>query len=110
MQDTPLRGDVIPYIPPVNNPPQGPGGPGPGPQGHPGTMGSMNHPGGPGGPGPPPNMEWRPVFLCGDKAFIIDGPMARPAPPELLRRELAKTPLGKDLLYYLNVKLKFVFT
>merc|ERR550532_538874 len=42
-------------------------------------------------------MEWRPVFLCGDKAFIIDGPMARPAPPELLRRELAKTPLGGEV-------------
>jgi len=98
MQDTPLRGEVIPYIPPVNNPPSGPGGP----QGHPGTMGSMNHPGGgPVGPGPPPNVEWRPVFLCGDKAFIIDkgpmGPLARPAPPELLRRELAKTPLGGEV-------------
>ena len=37
---------------------------------------------------------WRPVFLCGDKAYIIDGTVARPAPPELLRRELSKTPLG----------------
>jgi len=98
MQDTPLRGDVLPYIPPVKKPPPGPGG-GPAPPGHPGPMGqSMNQPGGTGGPGPPPpNMDWRPVFLCGDKAFIIDGPMARPAPPELLRRELAKTPLGGEV-------------
>ena len=68
MQDAPIRGEVIPYIPPLNAPP----------------------------PGPPPMMDnaWRPVFLCGDKAFIIDGQFARPAPPELLRRELAKTPLG----------------
>ncbi len=38
--------------------------------------------------------SWRPVFLCGDKAYIIEGTVARPAPPELLRRELSKTPLG----------------
>jgi hypothetical protein len=55
MQESPLRGEVIPYVPPLNNPP------------------------------PQANMDWRPVFLCGDKAFIIDGPFARPAPPELLR-------------------------
>lgn len=69
MQEAPLRGEVIPYVPPLNN--------------------------------PRPQMQmqdnWRPVFLCGDKAFIIDGQIARPAPPELLRRELAKTPLGGDV-------------
>lgn len=69
MQEAPLRGEVVPYIPPVNN--QRP---------------------------PPANQDqWRPVFLCGDKAYIIEGQMARPAPPELLRRELAKTPLGGDV-------------
>ena len=68
MQESPLRGEVIPYVPPVNNPP-------------PPMMNRMDD-------------SWRPVFLCGDKAFIIDGQFARPAPPELLRRELAKTPLG----------------
>ena len=72
MQDTPLRGEVMPYVPPVNNPQP------------------RNMP-------PPPQENWRPVFLCGDKAFIIDGPIARPAPPELLRNELAKTPLGGEV-------------
>ena len=87
MQEAPLRGEVIPYIPPVNG---GPPGGGPGPQ-HGGPPMGMP-PAGPGG-----IDSWRPVFLCGDKAFIIEGPIARPAPPELLRRELAKTPLGGDV-------------
>ena len=87
MQEAPLRGEVIPYIPPVNG---GPPGGGPGPQ-HGGPPMGMP-PAGPGG-----MDSWRPVFLCGDKAFIIEGPIARPAPPELLRRELAKTPLGGDV-------------
>lgn len=69
MQEAPLRGEVIPYVPPVNNQPRM----------------SAN------------SDSWRPVFLCGDKAYIIEGQVARPAPPELLRRELAKTPLGSDV-------------
>ena len=80
MQDTPLRGEVIPYVPPVNNQqPQ---------QGH---QAPQQH------PLPPQQDQWRPVFLCGDKAYVIDGPIARPAPPELLRNELAKTPLGGEV-------------
>ena len=71
MQEAPLRGEVIPYIPPVNN-----------------QQGRMQA---------PTDSSWRPVFLCGDKAYVIEGQMARPAPPELLRRELAKTPLGGDV-------------
>ena len=70
MQEAPLRGEVVPYIPPVNN------------------------------QAPIANATldtWRPVFLCGDKAYIIEGQMARPAPPELLRKELAKTPFGSDV-------------
>lgn len=69
MQEAPLRGEVVPYIPPVNN--QAP-------------MSAATD-------------TWRPVFLCGDKAYIIEGQMARPAPPELLRKELAKTPFGSDV-------------
>lgn len=69
MQEAPLRGEVIPYVPPVNNQP---------------NMAA-------------PADTWRPVFLCGDKAYIIDGQVARPAPPEMLRRELAKTPFGSDV-------------
>lgn len=34
------------------------------------------------------------MFLVGDKAYVIEGTVARLAPPELLRRELSKTPLG----------------
>ena len=45
----------------------------------------------------PLDNNWRPVFLCGDKAYVIEGNIARPAPPELLRQELAKTPLGGDV-------------
>jgi hypothetical protein len=71
MQDSPIRGEYIPYIPSKNNDQQ---------QQMPANMDS-----------------WRPVFLCGDKAFIIDGQFARPAPPELLRRELSKTPLGVEV-------------
>ena len=71
MQESPLRGEVIPYIPPVNNQ-------------HTRIQA-------------PTDSSWRPVFLCGDKAYVIEGQLARPAPPELLRRELAKTPLGGDV-------------
>lgn len=77
MQDAPLRGEVIPYMP-------GRGG-----------GGAMMSGGGGGGGGPGPDDAWKPVFLCGDKAYVIvEGGLAAPAPPELLRRELAKTPLG----------------
>ena len=87
IQDTPLRGEVMPYVPPVSNPPP--------PHPHQARM-PQGPPLGPppGGPGPD---SWRPVFLCGDKAYIIDGGIARPAPPELLRNELAKTPLGGEV-------------
>lgn len=70
MQESPLRGEVIPYVPPVNNS-----------QPRHQEMAA--------------NMDaWRPVFLCGDKAFIIEGQFAKPAPPELLRRELSKNGSG----------------
>ncbi len=70
LQDAPIRGEVVPYVP---------GG---------------GVPGG-GAPSRPADDGWKPVFLCGDKAYVIvDGGVAAPAPPELLRRELAKTPLG----------------
>ena len=69
MQDAPLRGELVPYIP----------------------KGSMM---GGEGMGLPNDPSWKPVFLCGDKAYIIDGDFARPAPPELLQKELAKTQLG----------------
>ena len=68
MQDAPLRGELVPYIPPKRQ------------QFY---QTSADH--------------WRPVFLCGDKAYVIDGRVARPAPPELLRQELAKTPLGGEV-------------
>ena len=42
----------------------------------------------------PPNDSWKPVFLCGERAYIIEGDVAIPAPPELLRRELG----NKDLM------------
>ena len=82
MQDTPLRGEVIPYVPPVNNQ-QG--------QQQQAHQQPQQH------PLPPAQDQWRPVFLCGDKAYVIDGPIARPAPSELLRNELAKTPLGGEV-------------
>ncbi len=74
MQDHPVRGEYRPYVPRSNA--------------------AGGHPMGGGGG---PNEDWRPVFLCGDKAYIIEGQYATPAPPELLRRELAKTPLGNDV-------------
>ncbi len=81
MQDAPLRGEMVPYVP---------GGRGGG--------SSMVAGGGAGPPQGPAAADdnWKPVFLCGDKAYVIvDGARAAaPAPPELLRRELAKTPLG----------------
>lgn len=42
----------------------------------------------------PPDGRWRPVFLCGDRAYVVDGRVARLAPPELLRKELSKSTLG----------------
>ena len=82
MQETPLRGEVIPYIPGnVNQRNNGFG------------MSNANQ----SVPNAPPDNNWRPVFLCGDKAYVIEGNVARPAPPELLRHELAKTPLGGDV-------------
>ena len=90
MQETPLRSEVIPYIPANVNQ-----------QRHNGFgRGGMSSTGGPDGQGfggPGNDNSWRPVFLCADKAYIIDGNVARPAPPELLRHELAKTPLGGDV-------------
>ena len=77
MQEAPLRGEVIPYIPGNVSQRNGFG------------QGQQN--------GPMDNNSWRPVFLCGDKAYVIEGNVARPAPPELLRYELAKTPLGGDV-------------
>jgi hypothetical protein len=38
--------------------------------------------------------RWRPVFLCGDRAYVLDGNLAKLAPPEMLRRELSKSTLG----------------
>ena len=82
MQETPLRGEVIPYIPAnVNQRNNGFG------------MANASQ----GLQNAPLDNNWRPVFLCGDKAYVIEGNIARPAPPELLRQELAKTPLGGDV-------------
>ncbi len=67
LQEAPLRGELIPYVPK---------GPGDGMQ------------------QPQQDDGFKPVFLCGDKAYVIEGEFAVPAPPELLRRELAQTPLG----------------
>ncbi len=72
MQEAPLRSEVVPYIP--------------------ARVGGRAD-----GRMPPGAADdgWKPVFLCGDKAYVItEGGLAAPAPPELLRRELAKTPLG----------------
>ena len=91
-QETPIRGELIPYIPPK----QGGGGVshfGNNKQQHQHSSGS----GGGGPSGPDVGGQWRPVFLCGDRAYVIDGRVARPAPPELLRQELSKTPLGGDV-------------
>ena len=89
-QETPIRGELIPYIPPK----QGGGGVnhfGNNKQQHQHSSGSG------GGPSSDVGGQWRPVFLCGDRAYVIDGRVARPAPPELLRQELSKTPLGGDV-------------
>jgi poly(rC)-binding protein 2/3/4 len=67
LQEAPIRGEVMPYTPKS-------------------ALGPA---------GPPGNDNWKPVFLCGDKAYILDGDVAVPAPPDLLRRELAKTSLGE---------------
>ena len=86
MQETPLRGEVIPYIPAnVNQRNNGFG------------RGSAMAGVGQGQQNGPMDNSYRPVFLCGDKAYVIEGNVARPAPPELLRHELAKTPLGGDV-------------
>ena len=77
-----MRGEVVPYIPAnMNQRNNGFGRAG-------ASQGLQNV---------PADNNWRPVFLCGDKAYVIEGNMARPAPPELLRHELAKTPLGGDV-------------
>ena len=57
LQDSQIRGHHVPYVP------KGPGG----------VM----------GPPVPPAMDdrYKPVFLCGDKAFVIEGNFAVPAPP-----------------------------
>ena len=82
MQETPLRGEVIPYIPSnMNTRNNG--------FNRSGTSQGLHN--------APMDNNWRPVFLCGDKAYVIEGNVARPAPPELLRHELAKTPLGGDV-------------
>ncbi|XP_040582619.1 poly(rC)-binding protein 3 [Lepeophtheirus salmonis] len=60
LEETPLRGEIIPYVPSLL----------------------------------PRSRDWKPVFLCGDKAYVIDGDVAHLAPPELLRKELGKTALG----------------
>ena len=69
LQEAPLRGDVVPYAP---KPSMG------------SAASAASEPG------------WKPVFLCGEKAFVIEGDLAVPAPPELLRRELAKTHMAAD--------------
>ena len=45
-------------------------------------------------PRPDAAPRWRPVFLCGDGAYVLDGNVARPAPPEALKLELAKGARG----------------
>jgi hypothetical protein len=40
------------------------------------------------------DSNMKPVFLCGDRAYVIDGNVARLAPPEMLRKELSKSTLG----------------
>ena len=58
LRDSEIRGRHVPYVP------KGPGG---------GIMG--------GPPVPPMDDGYKPVFLCGDKAFVIEGNFAVPAPP-----------------------------
>ncbi len=72
LQETSLRGEVVLYVPraPVQQPLPVP----------PHSSGQGN--------------SWRPVFLCGEKAYVIEGNVAVPAPAELLQRELTKVPLG----------------
>ena len=65
MRDMPIRGEVIAYVPRLIPGQSGPLGPGNG---------------GPGG--------WRPVILCGPMAYLIEGDVARPCPPEVLRMAL----------------------
>ena len=38
---------------------------------------------------------WKPIILAGDKAYIIENGVAILAPPELVKKALAETPLGK---------------
>lgn len=67
LQEAPVRGEVVPYIPSLQ-----PGG---------------------GGSAVPDAFRagsdaWRPVILCGPRAYFIDGDVARPCPPEMLRSAL----------------------
>ncbi len=36
------------------------------------------------------NADWKPVFLCGEKAYVIDGAVAIAAPPDLLKSQLGR--------------------
>jgi len=38
---------------------------------------------------------WKPIILAGDKAYIIENGIAVLAPPELVKKALAETPLGQ---------------
>jgi len=38
---------------------------------------------------------WKPIILAGDKAYIIENGIAILAPPELVKKALAETPLGQ---------------
>lgn len=79
MQETPLRGEVVPYIPSnMNTRNNG--------FNRSGTSQGLHN--------APMDNNWRPVFLCGDKAYVIEGNVARPAPPELLRHEFSKNSPG----------------
>jgi len=40
------------------------------------------------------DSNMKPVFLCGDRAYVIDGNVARLAPSDMLRKELSKSTLG----------------
>ena len=89
LQETPIRGELIPYIPPKQG--------GNFYQQQQQQQQSQQQQHGPGSGGMMDASQWRPVFLCGDRAYVIEGRVARPAPPELLRQELSKTPLGGDV-------------
>lgn len=90
LQEAPIRGELIPYIPKSGQQPGGGGGGGFGGGPNPMMGGQQNQM----PSNPNMNDNWKPVFLCGERAFIMDGNVARPAPPEMLKRELAQTPMG----------------